>query len=107
MGRQWSAQSSLSTQDLGRYLFLKNADDTDNWSMYDTARDDDNVVRQYLIPNDTQTEGGTDTVDFVSNGFKIRNSGAYINTNNETYFYWAIADSPIKYANGAATHPNK
>ena len=80
-------------------MLLKNADDTDNWSMYDNKRDTDNVVREYIIPNQNAAAASTDTVDFLSNGFKIRNAGAYINTSNETYIYLAFAEAPFKFAN--------
>jgi len=82
------------------FVFLKKSSGSgDNWSMYDNKRDTDNPVREYLIQNDTQAAGATDTVDFVSNGFKVRNAGAYINTNTATYIYLAFAEAPFKFAN--------
>ena len=38
------------------------------------------------------------TVDFLSNGFKIRNNGSFTNTNGDTYIYWCFAESPFKNA---------
>ena len=80
-------------------LLKKSSASGDNWSMYDNKRDTDNAVREYLIPNDSQGAGATDTMDFVSNGFKVRNAGAYINTSGATYIYWAFAEQPFKFAN--------
>ena len=37
-------------------------------------------------------------VDFLSNGFKIRNNGSFTNTNGNTYVYLAFAESPFKNA---------
>ena len=85
-----------------------------DWMIYDTARspfsnptNQNNIALNEPNQEDDFYNASQAQIDILSNGFKIRKSGAYINTNNETYFYWAIADSPIKYANGAATHPNK
>jgi hypothetical protein len=82
------------------FLLLKKSSAAgDNWSMYDNKRDIDNVVREYLIPNQNAAAASTDTVDFLSNGFKVRNAGAYINTSGATYIYLAFAEAPFKYAN--------
>jgi hypothetical protein len=81
-------------------LLKKSSAAGDNWSMYDNKRDTYNVVREYLIPNTTAAAASTDTMDFLSNGFKVRNSGSYINTSGATYIYLAFADGqPFKYAN--------
>ena len=80
-------------------LLKKSSASGDNWSMYDNKRDTDNAVREYLIPNDTQAAGATDTMDFVSNGFKVRNAGAYINTSGATYIFLAFAEAPFKFSN--------
>mgnify|MGYP000023511837 CR=1 FL=1 len=80
-------------------LLKKSSAAGDNWSMYDNKRDTDNTVREYIIPNQSAAAASTDTMDFVSNGFKVRNSGAYINTSGATYIYLAFAEAPFKYAN--------
>ena len=80
------------------FLMLKSTG-SGNWSTYDNKRDIDNVVSEYLIPNNSDQAGSTATVDFVSNGFKIRNAGAYINTDGQKYVYMAFAKNPFKFAN--------
>ena len=80
-------------------LLKKSSASGDNWSMYDNKRDIDNAVSEYLIPNSSDQAGSTATMDFVSNGFKIRNAGAYVNTNTATYIYLAFAEAPFKFAN--------
>jgi hypothetical protein len=80
-------------------LLKKSSAAGDNWSIYDTGRDPYNVATKYLIPNSSQTEGSTTSLDFVSNGFKIRASGSWINTSSATYIYLAFAENPFKYAN--------
>ena len=37
--------------------------------------------------------------DFLSNGFKIRGSEAYVNASGGTFIYLAFANSPFKFAN--------
>jgi hypothetical protein len=81
------------------FVLLKAVTGSNNWSMYDNKRDIDNPVRDYLIPNNAAGSAQTDTMDFLSNGFKVRNSGAYINTNGTKYIYLAFADQPFKFAN--------
>ena len=67
--------------------------------MYDSSRDVDNPVAEYIIPNSAEASGTTNSMDFNSNGFKVLNAGNYINTDGHDYLYWAIADTPFKYAN--------
>jgi len=81
------------------FILLASLTGTNNWSMYDNKRDIDNPVREYIIPNSAEAAGATDTVDFLSNGFKVRNAGAYINTSGTTYIYLAFAEQPFKFAN--------
>ena len=71
---------------------------TNNWSIYDNKRDIDNVVGEYLIPNNGDGAGTAATMDFVSNGFKLRTAGSYANQ-AVTFFYYAIAEAPFKFAN--------
>jgi len=71
---------------------------TNNWSMYDNKRDIDNVVSEYLIPNNSDAAGTAATMDFVSNGFKLRTSGSYANQATK-FLFLAIAEAPFKFAN--------
>ena len=78
-------------------IFYKRVDGSDNWGIHDNKRDVDNPIQRFLYPDDTYAEwtGGTnDHVDFLSNGFKIRNSGSMFNQNNHTMVYWAFAETP-------------
>jgi len=81
------------------FVLLKSITAGNNWSMYDNKRDTDNPVREYLIPNENYAVASTDTMDFVSNGFKVRNAGAYINSATVKYVYLAFAEQPFKFAN--------
>ena len=81
------------------FIFAKKSSAAgDNWTIYDTSRDPYNVTREYLIPNSSQTAASTDTFDILSNGFKIRTSGAWVNTSGATYIYLAIGSTPFKFS---------
>ena len=84
-------------------FFYKRIDGSDDWGIHDNKRDVDNPIQRFLYPDDNYAEwtGGTnDHVDFLSNGFKIRNPGSMFNQNNETIVYWAFAETPQTSPNG-------
>ena len=84
-----------------RYYILKNITNAQSWSVQDTSRSPYNVGSAVLLPNSSNAEAtGTDYVDILSNGFKIRHTGAAGNNNNngDTYIYMAFAESPFKFA---------
>ena len=80
-----------------RWVMIKNASDgTRSWYVYDSDRDTYNVMDSYLLPNLSNAEGTTTTMDFLSNGFKIRDSAAYANGSGNTIIYAAFAENPFK-----------
>ena len=44
-------------------------------------------------------EGATSLIDFLANGFKMRNTDNDINNSSGTYMYLAFAETPFKTAN--------
>ena len=75
-----------------------------NWVILDTARDTYNLSSTRLFPSDAATTetAATAQMDILSNGFKIRVSGATdtgTNDGSSTYIYAAFAEAPFKYAN--------
>ena len=70
-----------------------------SWIVIDSTRDSYNVASQYLHPNLSNAEGSTPLLDFTSNGFKWRYSGASGNTSGGTYIFLAFAENPFKYTN--------
>ena len=85
-----------------RYFLMKELDDATNWVVYDSERDSGNPTMFYLFPNgtsanDTYDASGTDlSIDFLSNGVKIRNTNSGINASGDTYIYSAFAEHPYK-----------
>ena len=72
---------------------------TDNWVIVDSKRSTLNPADDALLAN---TSGGTDTGykrDFLSNGFKIRESGANQNGSGHTFTYMAFAEEPLVSSN--------
>ena len=81
-----------------RYVFLKARNLNEQWFVFDSARNTYNVVNLELNLNNSDAEGTFSTLDFVSNGFKIRNTNSLSNTNGEVYIYAAFAENPFKNA---------
>lgn len=84
------------------FVMIKRVDAANDWYMYDSTRTPGNPGPFLeLYPNLTSTEGtgvGRE-LDFLSNGFKIRNTSAGHNASGGTYIYFAIADVAAQYAN--------
>ena len=83
-----------------RFVLFKRTDSTASWYIYDTSRNTFNTMNNWLSPNQSVAENTSTTweIDIVSNGFKIRNSGAFSNANGGTYIFAAFAEHPFKNA---------
>ncbi len=83
------------------FLMIKRADADANWIMFDTTRDPYNEVSKFLYPDLGSNEAtGSNVLDILSNGFKLRNAGtSNRNASGANYFFWAIAEQPFKYSN--------
>ena len=82
-------------------IICKNIDSgTAKWGVKDSTRSTINPTRNTLYPNDSLTEytGTLHDVDFLSNGFKLRNADA-VWDGSGTYIYMAFAENPFKYSN--------
>lgn len=85
-----------------RYILVKNTgSSTSQWFSIDSSRDSGNPMIHDLFPSANYTESTSTnwTVDFLSNGFKIRGLDYQINGNGQTHIYAAFAEAPFKYAN--------
>jgi hypothetical protein len=69
------------------------------WAIKDTSRDPYNTATHALNANLADSEyNPVDNNDFLSNGFKLRNTGTINNTNGSTYIYMAFAENPFNYS---------
>ena len=84
------------------FLVIKDADTNGyNWYMYDNTRDTANPNSIYSIANSSgvETNYSGDSVDFLSNGFKLRTLTNGRGTNRAVnYIYYAFAENPFKYS---------
>ena len=76
-------------------VIIKKESGADNWIMFDNKRDTDNVVGQYLFPNEANAEASGTYMDFVSNGINIRTSDGWVNNASHTYVMLAFAEAPL------------
>ena len=81
-------------------LMKRSSTGGNSWRIYDNKRDTFNEMDNALFPNDTAIEGNYDAIDFLSNGFKWRNSNAAINNSGDTYVYMAFAENPFVTSEG-------
>ena len=86
-----------------KYAWFKRLDTTEEWYIYDTARDPINEIDRKLFIDTNSAESQSETLDFVSNGIKLRNSSTAFNANGGTYGYAAFAESPFVSSAGVPT----
>ena len=87
------------------YLMTKDTESTEQWQVKDTTRFPNNPNYFPIFPNLANVEGNNtnSTVDFLSNGFKIRNNDGSHNTNGNDYIYMAFAEKPFVSSEGTPT----
>ena len=65
----------------------------ENWTISDSSRSTFNPVDLFLRPDEnTQDTSGAATMDFLSNGFKLRNTDDKTNRNGATFIFMAFAE---------------
>jgi len=73
----------------------------EDWHIFDSSRSTSNVVKERLIASGSAAENANDSIlDFVSNGFKFKESNAGWNGNGNTYIYMAFAEHPFVSSEG-------
>jgi len=83
------------------WIMLKQSNLARDWHMFDNKRSSFNAVSKYLRPNEAGAEdSGEEYVDFLSNGFKIKNTGNRFNDADGTYIYMAFAEQPFVTSTG-------
>ena len=83
-----------------RWLLIKLTSGTSNWRLFDTERDPYNAADTLIFPDSSEVEytAASYNTDFLSNGFKMRNTHAGLNGSGSTYLYFAFASNPFKTA---------
>ena len=83
------------------FVMVKRTDSTGSWFIWDTVRETINPLDQNLYANLSNAEAsGNELGDALSNGFKIRGTGAQWNASGGTFIYMAFAEDggPVKYS---------
>jgi hypothetical protein len=85
------------------FVMLKRTDSTGGWHIHDNKRNTGNLTETMAVLSANLNDGEYASVnyqtDFLSNGFKLRNTTAAWNANGGTFIYMAFAEQPFKYAN--------
>jgi len=87
------------------FVFMKKTSAIGQWYIWDNKRNTYNVMNLALHPNtsDTDQDYGTDGIDILSNGFKLKSVYTYLNASSATYIYMAFAENPFVTSGGIPT----
>ena len=93
------------------FVLLKNTGASQNWFIYDnkdfginTVVDATNNRPLFANEPDTSASAGMYKFLFLSNGFKIVESGAQTNGDGNTFIYMAFAEAPFTNSNGVPSN---
>jgi len=83
------------------FVLIKVTSTTNDWEIHDNKRGSSNVINAILQPNlsDAESTSGRE-IDFLSNGFKLRNSNSQNNLSGGTFIYMAFAENPFTTSTG-------
>ena len=85
-----------------KLVWIKMTVSGDHWGVWDTARGTENPIDNIVTWSTENAESSNNyyRVDFLSNGFKLRDGNAQINhASYDPYIWGAWADVPFKYNN--------
>ena len=77
-----------------KFVMVKSSTEVNNWWLYDSSRSPYNAMNELLRPDLSNAEVTQGYSDFLSNGWKVRNTGQ--NNSGQTYIYMAFAENPFK-----------
>jgi hypothetical protein len=78
------------------WLMVKRTNDVGEWIIEDFELSPYNPASVYIRASDSVGEASGLFIDFLSNGFKLRNTGGWTNASGGTYIYMAFAENPFK-----------
>ena len=82
------------------FLIVKRTNNTGEWGVFDNKRNTFNKMTSELKANAAEAEEANGAVDFLSNGFKLRDTAVFMNGSGDTYMYAAFAEAPFVNSNG-------
>ena len=84
------------------YVITRRVDSGDHWRGIDSARHPVNDATNpglKLNDQDLEADAGNRNIDFLSNGFKMRDTDVDSNASGGRYIFLAWAETPFKYGN--------
>ena len=81
-------------------FLLKKGTGTGDWHISDSTQGTNDNTGNSLRPNEPNITETGNQIDFLSNGFKIRNTGGSWNGNGNKYIYMAFAEHPFVSSKG-------
>jgi len=84
------------------FVLYKVSSTSSDWYLQDNKRLTYNVNNTRLEANNSDAEvtGAADSIDMLSNGFKLRHTSASFNASGGSYIYMAFAEHPLVSSNG-------
>ena len=74
---------------------VKNSAASTNWVVWDNQRTPVNPMGTALLPNGTNTDTSGFDINFLANGFKLRDSESTLSGNGQKIIYMAFAEHPF------------
>jgi len=84
-------------------MILKKGVGSGDWHISDNKQNSHNPHDNALRPNENNATETGNTLDFLSNGFKLLNTGGSWNSSGNRYVYMAFAQSPFVSSEGIPT----
>ncbi len=83
-------------------VLFRRSNTSSNWVIMDSKRNTSNEMETRLFPNLNNAEQTDSTygIDFLSNGFKLRDTVSQSNADGSTYIYMAFAEQPFVTSTG-------
>ena len=82
------------------FILVKNADaGAGHWVLWDSSRTPNNDAENAMLPDRNLAETSGFVIDFLSNGFKLRDGETSLNNSGDTHIFVAFAESPFQTAN--------
>jgi len=83
------------------WVMVKETSNVNSWRILDNKRSPINVMNEVLYANLSNAEGTSGhATDFVSNGFKIRDSDTSMNRSGGSFIYMCFAENPFVSSTG-------
>ena len=82
-------------------VWIKSGDLDQSWQIFSNGLNPTGTEVDQTLEFDENAAAadGTYDVDFLAAGFKVRTTGAALNTDGSYYIYYAVAEQPFKYSN--------